>query len=261
VRFPKEGDRGFASLPAESGLVLSAKLAEVLDLKTGDMVDVEVLEGKRPRFRLQLTGLSHDLSGLAANVEIETLNRLMEEGRSVSGVRMRVDPIALQALYRTLRGIPAVAGVEIKAAAIRKFREMMDQALGIMRAFNVFFATVIAFGVVYNSARVTLAERSHELATLRVLGFTRRETGTMLVGELFLLTLAALPLGWMLGRGFVSLAARSMDTEFYRIPAIVSMRTYVLATGVTLTAAVFSGVAVFWRVAKLDMIGALKCRD
>ncbi len=260
VRFPRAG-AGFLEIPQEGGMILSAKLGEVLELGLGESVEVEVLEGKRPRFRLHVAGFSEDLTGLAAHMDLGALNRIMKEGPAVSGARMRVDAAALEGVYGKLRGMPFVAGVEIKTAAIRKFRETMEESLLTMQAFNIFFATVIAFGVVYNSARVAFAERNHELATLRVLGFTRGETGWILVGELFLLTVLAVPLGWMLGWVFVVLSARGMDTEFYRIPAVVYPSTYAVATFVTLAAAGLSGCAVFGRVRKLDMIGALKCRD
>ena len=130
-----------------------------------------------------------------------------------------------------------------------------------MRAFNVFFACVIAFGVVYNNARIALAERSRELATLRVIGFRRSELSGMLVSEMILLTLIAIPIGWLIGKGFALMIVASAHTEFFRIPAVISRGTYAFATLVVLIATALSCLVILRRVNQLDMIEALKCKE
>lgn len=134
-----------------------------------------------------------------------------------------------------------------------------------MRLFNVLFACVIAcviaFGVVYNNARIAISERSRELATLRVIGFRRSELSAMLVGEMTLLTLLAIPLGWGIGKGFALLIVASAHTEFFRLPAVINRSTYAFATLVVLIATVISCLVIVRRVNQLDMIEALKCKE
>ena len=154
---------------------------------------LEVLEGARPVREAVVTGLVDDTMGITAWMEIGALHRLMREGGSLSGAHMLVDQAELRTLYRQLKALPAVAGVAITSAARESFDEIMAQNIELITTFNVLFAAIISFGVVYNSARISLSERSRELASLRVLGFTIGEISLILLGELALLTLLAIP--------------------------------------------------------------------
>ena len=148
-------------------------LGEILDVGEGGTVRLEVLEGSRPSWDVPVAALVDDSLGLQAYMEIGALRALMREGGTVSGVAMMVDPAAMPAFNRRAKLLPAVAGVAVRDAALTSFRDTMAEHMNLMIFINVFFAGVIAFGVVYNSARVSLSERSRELASLRVLGFTR----------------------------------------------------------------------------------------
>ena len=167
----------------------------------------------------------------------------------------------MEELYRTLKNTPRVAGVTIKQASIRSFRETIAENLGNIRFFNVMFAVVIAFGVVYNSARISLAERSRDLATLRVIGFTRAEISAILLGELAVLTLAAIPVGLVLGYLFAAWAVLGLDTEVYRIPLIIHRSTYGFAVAVVLVGAMISGLIVRQKLDHLDLVAVLKMRE
>src|SRR5262249_43401666 len=154
------------------------------------------------------------------------LNRLMREDPVISGAYLAADPARVDVLYTRLKQAPRVAGVVVKEAAMSSFRETVAEGLLLMRSFNVLFAWVIALRLVYNSARIALAGRGRELATLRVIGFTRGEVSRILLGELAVLTAAATPVGLLLGRGFAALAARANDTELFRLPLVIEPATY-----------------------------------
>src|SRR5262249_44238623 len=160
---------------------VSAKLAEVLEIPLGETITVEVLEGERPVRAVPVVGFLHDYSEPAAYMRREALNRLMHEGDAYSGAHLAVDRDRRDELYTTLKQAPKVAGVTIKEAALRSFEKTLAENLLMIKAINVAFACVIACGVVYNNARIALAERSRDLATLRVLGFTRGEVSAILL--------------------------------------------------------------------------------
>ncbi len=244
-----------------AGLVLSTKLAEILDAERGDELIIEVLEGTRPTRRAVVVDLVEEYMGMAAYMDADALHDLMREARLLSGAFMRVDSRHADELYRRLKHTPAVAGVAIQQAMVDKFREMMDQTMGLMVGFSVFFACIIAFGVVYNAARVSLSERSRELASLRVLGFTRAEISFILLGELAVLTLIAIPLGLWMGYGLAALTTWLYDTEFYRFPLVVSTRTQAFSAAVVLLAAVVSGLIVRRHLDRLDLVEVLKTRE
>lgn len=256
-----EPDASIVTPPRSDGVILSAKLAEILTLQPGDSVEVEVLEGQRPRFSTRVEALIEDYTGLSAYMNRPSLNRFMREGSSVSGAHLQVDSNFSETLFKQLREVPFVAAVSVQRAAQESFEETFGENMLRMRLFNVFFACVIAFGVVYNNARIALSERSRELATLRVIGFHRSELSGMLIGEMTLLTLIAIPLGWIIGKGFVIMIVASAETEFFRIPAVLNRSTFAFATLVVIAATLLSCFVIWRQVRHLDMIEALKCKE
>jgi putative ABC transport system permease protein len=252
--------RRAVELPPE-GIVMSKMLGEILGARAGDTVTIEVLEGERPRREVAVAALVDDFMGITAWMEIGALHRLLREGGTVSAAHLLVDPAALPELYHRLKRTPRVAGVTITAAALESFRNIMAQNFELITVFNVGFAFVIAFGVVYNAARISLSERSRELASLRVLGFTIAEISFILLGELALLTLLALPLGVAIGWGLARWALAALQNELYRIPLVVSPASAAWAALTVLAASAASGLAVRRRLDRLDLVAVLKTRE
>jgi putative ABC transport system permease protein len=247
-------------LPAE-GLVLSDKLAEILEVRRGETLTVELLEGRRDVREVAVAGIVEEFLGTSAYMEIHALNRLMREGPRISGAFLMVDANDLDALHKRLKKTPAVAGVLIRRAALASFEETIAENLAIFTAFNVLFAGVIAFGVVYNSARIALSERGRELATLRVLGLTRAEISYILLGELAVLTALGVPVGLVLGYLLAGWAVAAFETELYRFPLIIDSATYGFAAATVLVSAVVSGLIVRRRLDRLDLVAVLKSRE
>lgn len=248
------------ALPAD-GLMLTRGLAEILGIRPGESVTVEVLEGARPRKQVVVAGTVDEMLGLSAYMDRRALNRMLNEGETISGARLMVDERELPRLYTQLKRTPAVSGVVIPGSVLQSFNETLARTMDTSTAVIVGFACVIAFGVVYNGARIALSERGRELASLRVLGFTQREVGVILLGEQALLTVCAVPVGYALGLGLVALIIRAVHTELMRLPLVVSSRTYALAFTIVAGAALLSGLLVGWRLRHLDLIAVLKTRE
>ncbi len=244
-----------------AGLVLSSKLAEILRVRPGSTLTLEVLEGTRPVRQVTVTRTIDEYMGAQAYMDMNTLHGLMREGRILSGAYLRVDPRLADSLYARLKLIPAVAGVALKSAAMIEFQRQMDEMMGVFIFFNVVFAAVITVGVVYNVARIALSERQHELASLRVLGFTRGEISSILLGELAVLTVTAIPLGLAMGYGFAGFMVVVFDTELYRFPLVITPRTYAASALVVLLSAALSGLLVRRRLDHLDLIEVLKVKE
>lgn len=244
-----------------AGLIINTKLSSVLGVRRGDVVDVEVLEGAQPKWQVPVAGLITENFDLSPYMDLSALNRLMKDGELVNTVNLLVDAKYVDELYKKLKETPKVASVTIKEASIRSFRETVMENMLQMQFFNLMFACVIAFGVVYNTARIALSERGRELASLRVLGLTRGEISFILLGELAVLTLFAIPLGILLGYGLSKIVTTFLDTELYRIPLVVSPRTWALAVSVVVVAALASGLVVRRRLDHLDLIAVLKTRE
>ncbi len=251
---------GAVELPRE-GMIISQSLAKILRVQTGDILDVDVLEQDRPRHKIRISGTIDDFSGTSAYMTVQALNRAMKEGRVLSGAFVTIDGAMAAQTYKELKNMPRVAGVNIKRAAIETFNRTMSENLLRLRIFNIGFACIIAFGVVYNAARIALSERSRDLATLRVLGFNRREISRILLGEIGALILAGLPVGMFIGYGFVAVAIEALQTRTQRFPLIVEPHTFAVAVVVVLTAAVISSLVVRRRLDHLDLMQVLKSRE
>ncbi|HKV24221.1 MAG TPA: FtsX-like permease family protein [Candidatus Acidoferrum sp.] len=247
--------------PPPDGLLLTSKLAEVLAVRPGDTVTIEVLEGARPVRPVPVTAAVDEMIGLSAYMDISSLNRMMREGSTVSGAYLSVDSGKLPALYSQLKTTPAVSGVAVREVMLASFYRTIAESLRISSSALNFFACLIAVGMVYNSARVALSERGHELASLRVLGFTQREISLMLLGEQALLAIVSIPVGFAAGYGFCALLTAAMQTELYRMPLVVNAHTYATSVLIVGLASVATGALLYRRLSRLDLVAVLKTRE
>lgn len=244
-----------------SGLVLSDHLAKILGVRTGDTVTVEALEGKRPVREAVVAALVKQYVGVSAHMGLSALNRLMGEGEAISGAYLSTDKRYLPEIYREIKERPRVAGTVIREHEIQSFYDILAETLLIFTFINTLLAGTIAFGVVYNSARIALSERSREMASLRVLGYTRGEISYILLGELGVITLAAIPPGFLIGRGMCAYIAGRLASDLYRVPLVLEPATYAFAAAVVLVSACVSGLVVRRRLDHLDLVAVLKTRE
>jgi putative ABC transport system permease protein len=248
---------GPVTLPKD-GLVLSKMLGDVLGVARGEHVDVEVLDGRRGVTAVPVAALVDDVLGLRAYMHIDALRRLLREGPTVSEISVALDPAAVDRFHEAIKQTPAVAGLARLEVLLASFEETMASQMFLLITINVIFAAIIAFGVVYNSARVSLSERSRELASLRVLGFTRGEISLVLLGELAILTLAALPLGAVIGYLFGILILAGFSNEMYRLSMVVAPATVAWSCLTVIGAAAISSLVVRRRLDRLDLVAVLK---
>lgn len=247
-------------LPA-AGLAMATRLAEKLGVGVGDNVWVELQEGRRPLVQIPVASLFETLISMPVYMDIDALNRLLKERPSLTYANLLVDRRAEPALFNELKSMPGVGAITLKQAAIDSFHATIGEQMLIYTGIFALFAGALGFGVAYNSARIALSERGRELATLRVLGFTRGEISYILLAEVALLIVAALPLGCLAGRGLTTLIAHLLDTELFRIPVTIEPSTYGMAILLTLAATAASAALVRRRIDRLDLIRVLKTRE
>ena len=245
----------------DDGLVMTDRLADKLGLRIGDLVQVEVLEGRQRTVNVRLGVTVPEMMGLNAYMERRTLNRLLQEGDQSSWFSVVVERGMEPAMLEASKQLPRVVGVFSKASLLRNMQEVSARNIRIMSTVLTLFATVIAVGVVYNNARIALAERTWELASLRVLGFTRTEVSGLLLGEMAISIAIALPLGMVLGYGLVFLIAGLMKSDQFSFPVVIQPATYAWAGIAVLISGVASALVVRRHIDKLDMVAALKTRE
>ena len=244
-----------------AGIVLTKMLAKRLGVRAGDFVMVESLEARRSVERMEVTALVDEMIGIGSYASRDAVNRFMREGPSMSGANLAIDPHLAPRLYAYLKNTPAVASVALREAMLESFLKTIAENITISVTTIVTFAAIIAFGVIYNGARIALSERGRDLASLRVLGFSAGEVGAMLIGEQVILTLISIPLGFAAGWGVSAWIAHLFESEVYRIPLVISGKTYATSFFVIAVAAVFTAFVVQRRIATLDLVSVLKTRE
>ncbi|WP_040725374.1 ABC transporter permease [Thiomicrorhabdus sp. Kp2] len=248
------------NIPQE-GVIITDYLSEQLHIKPGETLTIEVLEGNRPTITAQVIGTAKQYVGLNVYMQRNTLNRLLKEGDVISGAYLKVDEKYQKTVYKELKNMPRIAGVVEQKSAIEGFYDTMDDTILFFSFISTLLGASIAFGVIYNSMRIALSERNRELASLRVLGFHRSEIAYILLGEQAILTLLAIPLGFVIGNGLCAYLAMKFNSDLYRIPLILENDVYANAALVVLVSSLISAYMIWRNLAHLDMVAVLKAKE
>jgi putative ABC transport system permease protein len=243
------------------GIVLSARLARSLGAAPGDTIGVEFLEQRSQRRQVVIAALVNELLGVNGYMAMADLERLTRDGPRISGAWVRIERGAQTRVFDALRDLPAVASTTSKHAMVRSFEAQISDSLGMMLVIVVLLAGILAVGVIYNGARIALSERGRELASLRVLGFRKREVAAMLLGEQAVITAVGIVMGGVLGVGLVSFIIRAYDTELYRMPLVLRIDTFLTAGLVVAAIAAGAGWLVRRKLDRADLIAVLKTRE
>ncbi len=253
-------DLNIIELPKE-GIILTDYLAELLHIKTGDMLTIEVLDGQRVTVQVPVVGTAKQYLGVNAYVRIEALNALLKEGYALTGALLSVDDIYQRDIYAELKDMPRIAGVVEHDSSIQSFYDTIAETILFFTFITTLLGSSIAFGVIYNSMRIALSERNRELASLRVLGFERSEVAYILLGELALFTLVAIPLGFLIGYGLCAYMAFQFDSDLYRVPLVLGINVYAFSALVIILSSIVSAIMIWRNLADLDMVAVLKSQE
>lgn len=247
-------------LPAE-GVVLPERLAANLGVVVGDVLRVEMLSPPRDVLHLPVAMVIAQSMGQEAHMGAEALFTAIRVAPQVNQINLLVRRDQMSALNASIKNTPAVAGLTDWADVRRQFDATLSENLVTTMTVQTIVGLMSAIGVVYNAARIQLSERRHELATLRVLGFSRGEVGFVLVGEMMVLTLVAIPVGWLLGYGLANAMVTAMSTDLMQMPFLITKRTYALAGLAVFIASLAAVLLVRRRLDRVDLVMALKARE
>lgn len=245
----------------DDGILLSHRLARQLAARPGDLIEVEFMGGRNEKHAIRVAGLVTQYLGLGAYMDIGTLNRLLRQAPRVTTANLMLDERYLPDLHRALKNTPELSGLVLLGEMRRSFEETIRENVVIMTSVYMMIAVLITFGVAYNGARIQLSERARELASLRILGFTRAEVSFILVGETMLLALLAQPLGWMIGAVIAKALAAGSTSDLYEVPFVLEPSGLAMASLIVLAAALFSALIVRRRLDRLDLVQVMKTRE
>jgi putative ABC transport system permease protein len=248
------------ALPQE-GIIINDYLGEILGVKAGDMLTVEALEGSKAIRQVPVVAMVKQYLGVMGYMELTALNRLMKEGDAISGIYLTADAQYQEKLYRSFVNMPRVSGTIVRKNEIRNFYDVQAKGMLFFTLIATLMAGSISIGVVYNNARIALSERSRELSSLRVLGYTRGEISYILLGELAFIALAAIPLGFLIGYALCGYIAAALQSDLFRIPLVIELKTFAMAALVVLASALISGLIVRHKLDHLDLVEVLKTRE
>lgn len=254
-------DKGRVVAMPASGVLLNARIAKKMGLKPGDTIQLELLEGNRRKIRVTVANLVEEILGQGCYMQSEALSRLLGEERSINVAALKIDLLKQDEIIAHLKTSSRVASISTREGTLKIFYDMMSRSMLAMITIILIFASAISVGVVYNTAMILLSERTFELGSLRILGFTKAEVFEMIASELGTTVLASLIPGCALGYGFAWLMMNTVDTEEFTIKLIITSRTYVTAVLVSLATALVSFVILYFRIRKMDLVSVLKVRE
>lgn len=245
----------------ENGVVMSDYFRTLLGVKVGDQITVEVLEGKKAIKTIQISGFVQEYMGLGVYISFDNMYRLLQEGPSLNGAVLSVFSDEKEKVFTALKNMPAVSGITFRENAIKNFFETLGDTVLIFTFFISLFGGALAFGLVFNNATISLSEKNRELSTLRVIGLSEWEVTGILLGELAILTLVAIPVGFVIGTLLCKILSVSLQSELYRVPLILNKTSFAYSCLIVLIASLFSSVFLVRKIKKLDMIASLKAKE
>jgi putative ABC transport system permease protein len=245
----------------EDGILLTDHLAKMLAIRPGQLLTVELLEGSRAVREVPVVGVVSEYIGVSAYMRRDALNRFLREGDSVTGAYLAADMRYAPQIFAGLKDMPAVAGTTARMQMLKAFYETLAKQMLTFAFINTILAATIAIGVVYNTVRIAMSERSRELASLRVLGYTRGEVSYILLGEIAILVLTAIPVGLVIGTGLAWVMAQSAQTELFRVPVVLEASSYSFAALIVVLSTILSALTVARQIKHLDLVEVLKARE
>jgi len=243
------------------GIVLSDRLADQLDVQAGDTVQAEILGGRSEVYALTVAGRVTQHFGIGAYMDLEYLNALRRQSTRISVANVTLDTTQLDGLHAALKEIPNLASVVMMTDTRRAFTDTIAENVTVMNLIYIVIAVLITVGVAYNSARIQLSERARELASLRILGFTRGEVSYILIGETMLLAVLAQPLGWAFGAWIAAAMSTSFSSDLYNVPLVLPPEIFAKASLVVLAASFGSVMIVRRRLDRQDLVAVMKTRE
>jgi putative ABC transport system permease protein len=243
------------------GITLSHTLANRLGVGVGDTVRMQATDGHRAVAELPVVAVVKPFLGGAAYMEINALSRALREPGRASAAYVLFDESQRDTLNRRVKELPMIAGVSFLDNASDSMRKMLSEGSGFFSYMFVVFSCLMAGGVAFSSARVTFAEQERDLATLRVLGFGRREVSYVLLAEIGVLLLIALPVGVVLGAALSRWLMTQFQTELFTFPYVTNSVAYARSALFVALAVIAAALGVRRGVDRLDMASVLKSRD
>jgi putative ABC transport system permease protein len=255
------GADGRAISAPPGGILLSERLAEELELRVGDPVEVAFMTGRRETHEMIVTGLVEQYLGLGAYADIDFLDAQFRRDGHMSVANVLIDPAEIDALHAALQDTPVLSGLIRMDENRRAFEDTISQNITVVNSIYAGIAILITVGVAYNGARILLSERARELASLRILGFSRAEVSLVLVGETMLLAVLAQPLGWLFGIWIATALSRSFTSDLYTIPLVLEPSIFALASLIVLATSLVSVLLVRRRIDRMDLVAVMKTRE
>lgn len=247
--------------PTAGGLTLSAGLARKLGVVPGDEVRIAATQGQRAVFTLPVLQVVQPFLGSAAYVDQESLGRWLREPDRANSAHLLIDAAYRNRLAAHLKSTPKIVGVTFIDQAEQSLRSLFAQGSGFISSLFRVFAVIMAAGIALSTARVTLGEQARDLATLRVLGFDRRETSWVLLGELMVLLFVAIPFGLILGGLLSHWLMSRFETELFSFPVVFDRRTYAQSALAIIAAVSAAALWVRREIDRLNLVTVLKSHE
>jgi len=254
--------QGLKIEPSEKGILLSERLATLLNAHIGTQLKLESALAKDPTKAktIVVKGIIPQYIGLNAYMELNSLQALLEQGDISTTIMLRLDEQGLSALKEKYRNSTLIAGIEDKKALLRQSKELMGSFSGSIYIFLI-LGVIIGFAIIYNISLTTVSERNRELASMMVLGMTPQEVLSVITFEQWFTSIFAMLAGIPLTKLFLVSMDQLINSDLYSMPTNVNSTGILAGFLVTIACIRIAQLAAARRIKHLSLVGALKASE
>ena len=234
----------------EDSVVITEKLAKRLGVGVGDTIQVyaqdRIGNASGEPSTLTVTGVAENYVGSYLYLGPSAWHSL--------GIQ---DQATRDAFGEKLINQTGVATVDDVNEAIRTYRESLAVVNRVV-AILIVAAALLAFIVLYNLTNINIEERIREIASLKVLGFTRHEVDAYVFREIALLAVFGAFFGLVLGTYLEGFVVQTAEIDLVMFGRAIHAPSYWFAFGLTLVFSLLVYVAMRPKLKNIDMVESLK---
>ena len=243
----------------DSGVIITEKLADLLDIKEGDEILLENSDGDRrnvvvskitENYIMHYIYMTPELYNSVYDAKIESnvifaiTNEMTENEEEELGRHLLTDA-------------DNISGVSFTSATEDMFATVMDN-MDMVVWILIISAGLLALVVLYNLLNANISERIRELATIKVLGFYDREVYSYIARETIILTIIGILFGLIGGYFLIIYVLRTCELDITMFDPNVEILSYILGVVITIFFAIIVNIVTYFSLKKIDMIESLK---
>lgn len=237
-------------------VLLSDKIADIAGVSTGDEITFTTSDNEK--VTLKVAGIFENYVWHYAYISIETYEEYFEADYKANTVYANIEDSAdPYKVYTKLDKMPGMLNTTIVSVMRDRVDDMMKMLDSVI-VLVIGCAGALAFIVLFNLSNINITERQREIATIKVLGFYKGETGAYVFRENLILTIIGIIFGLPAGVVFLDFVLAQINVDMVSIKPIITSKSLLLTAGTVLVFLCIVEVVMRRKIEKINMAESLK---